>query len=489
MKEPMTQPTPPPGPQRPPQVWDTRFDQRQTGPPGFGPAPVFGPPPQSSGGGSPTRGSGKLRKALAIGLGLLLVAGAGTGGWLLWGRDGNDSAHKKKGPAQAVDAKLEWVIPMPSPDKEHAQRMAPAWFVKDNVVMSTQKTVTAYNVETGKPSWTVPVPGFACNRSPEPDGGIAVVVYGKGEFECDLAMAVDLERGRTLWSKELTDSRGRKDSHDTANISFSRGVVTLSSGLEPRVFDARSGERRKPLDFGCRQQGAVADGTQQLTVAQCQIYGRQFVMNVDPRTGVEKWTWKVLDGITVLNVLSVQPPVLAVARENDHDPSDLVVLDDKGRLKNLISVSAGPYEFGDCKPRLLDSCRRAVTDGDTLYLATRSDKVIDNGSSPNAIASIDLKTGKARWTVPLAEDRTSRPVAMHEGRLLVYQQATRDESGKLLSLDPANGESTVFMKLPQDSVEREFGLRGGTAYFRDGRFYLVPEEGMTATETMMMSFH
>ncbi|MEU7132700.1 PQQ-binding-like beta-propeller repeat protein [Streptomyces sp. NPDC046261] len=483
----MSQPIPPHGPQRPPQVWDTSFDQRRTAPPGFGPAPHFGPPGAGPGDGSPERGSGKRRKALAIGLGLLLVAGLGTGGWLLWGRDGKDSPQKKKGPAQAVDAKLEWMIPMPSPDKDHAERVAPAWFVKDNVVMSTKTTVTAYNVRSGKPSWSVPVPGVACNRSPKPDGGIAVVVYGKSDFACDQVMAVDVERGRQLWTKELTDSRGRKDSHGTANISSSRGVVTLAEGLEPRVYAADSGEKREPLDVGCRQSGTVVDGPHQLTVAQCQIFGRQFVMNVDPKTGVEKWTWKVLDGLKVQNVLSVQPAVLVVARENDHDPSDLVVLDDKGRLKNLISVPAGPYAFEDCKPRMFDSCRRAVVDGSTLYLPTRNDKVADTGASPNAIASIDLGTGKPRWTVPLGGNRNSRPLAMHEGRLLVYQQATREESGKLLSLDPANGASTVFMTLPQESAEREYALRRGTAYFRDGRFYLVADEGMTDS-TLMMAF-
>ncbi len=78
---------------------------------------------------------------------------------------------------------------------------------------------------------------------------------------------------------------------------------------------------------------------------------------------------------------------------------------------------------------------------------------------------------------------------MHEGRLLVYQEATRQESGKLLSVDPADGKVQVLMKLPQESAERESNLaRYGDVYFRDGRLYLVTNYGMT-DPSMMMVFH
>ncbi|GHC71802.1 outer membrane protein assembly factor BamB family protein [Streptomyces cinnamoneus] len=482
----MTEPIPPHGQQRPPQVWGTRFDQRKTAPPGFGPAPqVFGPPPDAPAGGGPAApGPRRRRKALAIGLGLLLVAGVGTGGWLLWGR-GNDPAPKpKKNTVQAVDAKLDWMAPVPDADKDKADRIARPWFAKDVIVLPTRTAVTAYDSATGKPRWTLPVPGTACTSSPRSDQGVAVVVYGKAEFECNLVMAVDLEHGRALWNKELTDSKGRKDSHGGANISFSEGAVTLTEVLEPRVYETRTGERRKSFDFGCAEQGTVVDRSAQLTIAQCQIFDRYFVMNVDPKTGVEKWTWKVLDGLKVQNILSVNPPVLTVAREHDTGASDMVVLDDKGRLKQLISVSSGPYDLDDCKPRQYDSCRRAVVDGNTLFLPTRHDK-----GPGNAVAAIDLNTGKPRWTSEFGADRTHRPVAMQDGRLLVYQEATREESGKLLSVDPANGNPQVLMKLPQESAEREFNLaRYGDVYFRDGRLYLVTNYGMT-DPSLMMVFH
>ncbi|MFI8938657.1 PQQ-binding-like beta-propeller repeat protein [Streptomyces syringium] len=474
----MTQPLPP------------HDSQRPTVPQGFGPAPQpFGPPPTGDSG-PPPGGSrtGGRRKGLVIALAVLLVAGAGTGGWLLWGKDGKKAAPEAK-PTRSVDAKLDWMVPMPSPDKDHAQRVAPLWFAKGNVVMNTKKTVTAYSVATGKPSWTVPVPGFACTQSPKPDGGVAVIVYGKAEFECDKLMAVDLERGRQLWTKDMVNAQGNKDMRSNANIALSNGLVNVAEVGEALVYDAKSGAKRKAKNYGCMERGTAVKGDRQLTVAQCQIFGRQFVMNVDPKTGVEKWTWKVMDGIEVHNVLSADPPVLAVGRENDNSPSDIVTLDDKGRLKALISISAGPYHFEECRKGVLESCDRTVTDDRTVYLSTRSDETNEDGVSVTAIVAVDLATGKKRWTAPLGGNRANRPLAMHDGRLLVYQMATKDEGGKLLSLDPADGTPTVYMKLPEESAEREYSLaRRGTAYFRDDHFYLVPEEGMS-DPSMIMSFH
>ncbi|MFF4157170.1 PQQ-binding-like beta-propeller repeat protein [Streptomyces sp. NPDC001678] len=490
--------------QRPPQVWDTRYDQRdprtvpaasdgrpQAGPVGFGPAPgAFGPSasdgPDTAGG---TGEGGKRRKALLIGLGLLLVAGVSTGGWLLWGGSGNDPSPKPKGPVQAIDAKLDWMASVPEEDGKSVRPMGALWYAKDNVVLTTSRAVTAYNVKTGKASWSVSVPGYACKSSSKPVDGIVAVVHGKGPYDCNMLMAVDLGRGRALWSKELTNEKGLSSNNDSASIAIGQGVVSVADVGEPRVFAIGDGARRKPHDYGCQERSSIADGSSWLTVAECQLFGRTFVMEVDPRTGMEKWVWKVPAGITVRNVLSVKPAVLAVSRENDTNLSDLVSLDENGHLKTLISLSAGPYNLTDCRFAELTSCRMAVVDGDTVYLSTLAKETTNDGASPNAVVAIDLTTGKQRWTTTLGGNRGNRPVTMHEGRLLVYQQATKDESGKLLSLDPADGKSADFMKMPQESNEREYELgRLGTAYFHDGRFYLVTDEGIR-DHAMMMSFH
>ncbi|MFI9205868.1 PQQ-binding-like beta-propeller repeat protein [Streptomyces sp. NPDC053048] len=503
---------PPHDGQRPPQVWDTRIEDRTpssppppptpgapaapggrpfadapTAPPGFGPAPVFGPPESS---GPAPGGAGKRRKALVIGLGLLLVAGAGTGGWLLWGRGGNDPAPKKETVARPVDAKLSWMAPVPTADRDRADRMNTPWFTKDSIVITTRKEVTAFGLDDGKRKWTVQIPGRACASSPRSDGGVAAVIFGTQDFDCDKVMAIDLERGRELWSKPVVDAKGRTQSRDMANLHIEGGKVAVVDIVgDPYLYAAADGKQSKAPDYGCQQQGSVVDRGRQLTLAQCElISGRQFIMNVDPKTGLEKWTWKVLDGIAVKNVLSVNPPVLALGRENSIHTTELVSLDDKGRMRPLISMSAGPYDVSDCKPRLLDSCRKIVVDSDTVYLPTLNEKVAGDGATPNEIAAIDLTTGKPRWTVPLGGSRTNRPLAMHEGRLLVYQLATRQESGRVLSLDPRTGDSKVFMKMPQESAEREYKLaRSGTAYFRDGRLHLVTDLGMTDT-TMIMTF-
>ncbi|MFI1973162.1 hypothetical protein BLA24_22970 [Streptomyces cinnamoneus] len=483
-------PRPPHGAPRPPQVWDTSFHQHRTAPPGFGPAPqAFTQPAGSSGEGGDGGRRGPRRKALVIGLALLLVAGAGTGGWLLWGRDGHRPAPAKKPAARSVDAKLDWMAEVPDADKDSVTRMSRPWFVKNTVVLSTKKAVTAYDADSGKPGWTVEVPGTACKASPAASDGVAAVVYGEQEYLCDSLMVVDVEHGRVLWKKKLLNAKGLSGPHDLATLTVDRGLVTVADvGGDPLVYAAADGKQQTPKDYGCQERGTVVARARQLTVVECQLFGRQFVMNVDQKTGTEKWTWKVPDGLAVQNVISIEPAVLAMGRENDTSPTEIVSLDDKGRLKTLVAVSSGPYEVQDCYKNDWLTCRKVVVDGDTAYLATHNERVTDDGASPNAIVAVDLNTGKQRWNVPLGGTRGNRPLTMEDGKLLVYQQATRDESGKLLALDPADGSSSVYMKLPQESAERELALaRFGSAYFHDGRFYLVTDQGMS-DKAMMMAF-
>ncbi|MEV4439753.1 PQQ-binding-like beta-propeller repeat protein, partial [Streptomyces sp. NPDC049577] len=449
-------------------------------------SPAARPSPSASGGG-PAGGPGKRRKALILGLGLLLVAGAGTGGWLLWGRDGHGGQAPAKKADRPVDAKLEWMAAVPNADKGDSERLGRPWFTGDKVVMPTKKDVTAYDATTGRTKWTVHLPGYACNRSPGTDGGVGVVVYGKQEFDCDMLMAVDLEHGREMWSRKLADYTGKSQRFSDGNISVANGRITLSYVGDPMVYSVQ-GDPLRPYDYGCEERGTVVQGSHHLTLAQCDLFGRQFVMDVDPKSGLENWTWKVLDGLEVQNVLSVHPAVLTVGRDHDTEPSDIVSLDPDGRMNPLISASAGPYQLSDCWKNDLTSCHSTVADGNTLYLATRDDRDNADGTRGNTVAAVDLATGKPRWTSDFGGSRVSRPVAMHDGHLLVYQQATSDESGLLLSVDPANGKSSVLMRLPQESAEREYALaRSGSAYFHDGHLYLVAYEVM-GEHPMIMSF-
>ncbi|MFE7120207.1 PQQ-binding-like beta-propeller repeat protein [Streptomyces sp. NPDC057654] len=320
----MTQPPQSDGPHRPPQVWDTRldqsaalppeppFDQRPTAPPGFGPPPLS-PFTASALKTVPDQARRRRRRTiLTLVLALLIAGGLGTGGWLLWGGDPEAEPRPTR---HRVDARLGWLTPVPDADKGSMDATATTWFAKGNVIQSTARAVTAYREGDGKPSWSVPVPGFACGSSPRPDGGIAAIVYGKQKYHCDQLMAVDLAQGRSLWHKNLADSHGNDQLYQNANISVSHGVVTMSGNTRTVAFTADKGKPVKRRDNGCVPRGDVAAGSGSLSLVQCDLAGRQFLMRVDPRTGIERWTWKVLDGVKVHNILSVDPAV--VDREVD----------------------------------------------------------------------------------------------------------------------------------------------------------------------------
>ncbi|MEV0281531.1 PQQ-binding-like beta-propeller repeat protein [Streptomyces sp. NPDC050610] len=453
------------------------FDQRPTAPPGFGPPPLS-PFTASALKAVPDQARrGRRRTILTLVLALLLAAGLGTGGWLLW--SGEPAAEPS--PQHRVDARLEWLTPVPDADKDSMDATATTWFAKGNVIQTTARAVTAYREDGGKPSWSVPVPGVACGSSPRPDGGIAAIAYGKQKYHCDQLMAVDLRHGRSLWHKNLADSRGDDQLYQNANISVSRGVVTLSGNTRTVAFTADKGSPVKRRDNGCVPRGDVASGGQDLSLVQCDLSGRQFLMRVDPKTGIEKWTWKVLDGVTVHNILSVDPAVVTIGREGESDVSNIALLDDQGHLKKMISLTSGPYALG-CNHMKLDSCRLALVAGGSIYLATGN----DDGVRADTIAAFDAATGERRWSVRLPGQRENRPLALHDGRLLVYQEATQDESGRVFSLDPSTGGSKLHLKLPTQSAEAEKKIaHNGFAYFRDDHLYLVAGDGASGNSLLM----
>ncbi|MFE7120206.1 PQQ-binding-like beta-propeller repeat protein, partial [Streptomyces sp. NPDC057654] len=173
------------------------------------------------------------------------------------------------------------------------------------------------------------------------------------------------------------------------------------------------------------------------------------------------------------NILSVDPAVVTIGREGESDVSDIVILDDHGHLKKMISLTSGPYALG-CNHMKLDSCRRALVAGGSIFLATGN----DDGVRADTIAAFNAETGEKRWSVRIPGQRENRPLALRDGRLLVYQEATQDESGKVLSLDPATGASKLYSKLPTQSAEAEKKIsHNGFAYFRDDHLYLVAGDG------------
>ncbi|MEV0266613.1 PQQ-binding-like beta-propeller repeat protein [Streptomyces sp. NPDC050617] len=408
---------------------------------------------------------------MAIALALLLVAGAVTGGRLLWGGNDDGPVARKTSRPHRVDSRLDWVVPAPKAPLSRADTAA-AWFAHGNLIQADKNNVVAYDMDGGGKRWSLPVPGDVCGTSRDFDGDTAVVLYGAaGRLECDQIMAVNLKEGTKRWAHPLPED----GTWDSSSISLSDGVINMASVGAWASYAAQDGHevhRTNLLAEGCADRGSVIDRTM-LTHVECKSTAN-FLVRVDRASGKERWIWKAPEGTEIKNVISTEPAAVVLALSAREGFGDIVVLNDKGRMGSKISLTAGPYD-PDCESVRLNSCRRIVVADGILYIPTKPTSG-PGGARRNEIAAFDLRSGKKLWSTDVGGGRVNRPVALHEGRLLVYQDALQDEGGKVASLDLKQGRAEPYMRLPAESADKEHRLAGlGSVYFRDGKLIVTGE--------------
>ncbi|MEC4019168.1 outer membrane protein assembly factor BamB family protein [Streptomyces sp. H27-D2] len=481
----------------PPQMWHTN----PTGSPASGPAAPgnFGPPPEydsyaptqpaSPAAGPPNAAKPRRagRTALIGVLALVLLAGLGGAGWALWPNDGPKAGTQADTKPHSVKAKLDWLVPALTDDDDRNTVARRTWFAYGNVVHTSKSAVTAYAQSSGKKRWSIPLSGKLCGAAPRAYGDMTAVVYSDGT-ECSQLMAVDLKSGKKKWDRTLApDSTGAVDYTDP-NIMMRKSVVYVTSMVGTAVYSIGRGElEERPTGNGnyeCVGAGSAGDGPYILDVVDCQLGKRGFVSGFDPKTGNEKWTWKIPEGVKLFGILSVNPAVVLVGAGDIINPTDVISIDDRGRTRARTSLSSGPYAVG-CKVPL-DSCGGFVIHKDTLYVSTRG-KDTGSGTATNRIAAIDLASGKPRWTAAAVNGRVGTPVAMHDGELLTYQPPQGGEGGRLVTFAPADGRSSVFSKLPAESSADESNT-GGKTYYHGGRFFLVSDSDESSRRRLILAF-
>ncbi|MEU5053281.1 PQQ-binding-like beta-propeller repeat protein [Streptomyces sp. NPDC021096] len=472
-------PPPPGGPARTPQIWDTDIARRGTAPPGFGPPPQpFGADP--GGGGGAPRGR---RKALIVVLALALVAGLGTGGWLLWGRTQKDPRHRAEPSAPPrVDTRLDWIVANPDKDKALPSPKRPAtWFAHGNVIRTWSRQITALDVRQGKEQWRIALPGELCSASRRLDDDTAAVMYKQDGNTCTGLMAVDVKSGRQKWDRRVPLHDERTSDYGDPQVLVFRGRVKVMGSSESATFAAADGKvlehpRLNPAD-NCMENRASTDGKTLLSVVRCSLGSdREFVQRIDPGTGREDWTWKAPEGLTIRGVLSVDPVVVTVGRTDSSDTStNLISISPQGRTRAVISLT----DHGGA----ID----AIVGKDTVYLAS-GDKETAASTKENRIVAIDLAKGEKRWETNAGGNRVGTPVGFVGDKPLFYQGAQSGEGGRLVTLDPRDGAPTVHKRMPSESSAEEAEVAAlGEVYFHDDKVFVVAAAELRP-KNLMMSF-
>jgi len=395
----------------------------------------------------------------------------GTGG----GAEDDGGGEKQREHKDQV--KVAWQLDAPKlPNSEDRIYQVPGtWFVGDNIVRASIDSVTAYDMDSGEKAWSIDmVRGTRCTSAPDVSENRTVVQWGR---KCEKVMAIDLARGKELWRKDLPSKDRGTGEYDFTEMAVSGNTAAAAWIGDAVGYDLTTGKQLWSMEQGsqCKDRSYVG-GKQLIAKIECGFGSSEALQSVKA-DGSKGWHWKAPEGIEIKRIFSVDPVVIGVEAGGGFDITDIMVLNDKGKLQANISIPKDRYEFY-CAGIALTDCHNVVVDkaNNALYLQTGMHRGEGEYGRTNEIAAFDLSSGKAKWLSKPTEERRTSPLAMEDGKLLGYEVPTYEKAGLITAIDPRTGKTTPYVKMPETNRDAERGMNSigdGRQYWHEGRFFQV----------------
>ncbi|WP_327117710.1 PQQ-binding-like beta-propeller repeat protein [Streptomyces sp. NBC_01341] len=481
---------------------------------GYPPQPPTGPAPGPGGprGGGPFKG----RTGVVVGavLAVLLLAGggirlaAGDGGAEekpVTGRGGttagpsssptaHDDGEGASGPTadelnagrEPGEAEVAWLRENGVDLPEYGEETHGPWFAGDIVAKGMYRKVSGYGVADGAERWSLRLPTDLCASPtlPTADGKIVVAIednVSESEAECSVLQMIDLRTGRAGWKKTV-DRSGLQDGLSHVAMSVSGDTVTFGRNTASDAYRVSDGSAL----FGKRETGvcqpyAFTGGARMLAAVSCQAQPddpvRQQVQEVDPRTGVPKWTYDLKPGWAVAHVYSTSPVVVSIKQP---EKWAVLVLNDNGTYRSRMVGDGEDYAVrcGEESVDLggnLDGCAGAAADASRFYLATLPLPGGAKKELTNKVVAFDLAGGRPLWKAAAPAGQVMMPLRVEGGKVLVHVGAVYRTSGAIGTLEPSGGAYASLLRHPASAAETESSLFVPKVAYRDGRSFLLPQ--------------
>ncbi|MFD4864608.1 PQQ-binding-like beta-propeller repeat protein [Streptomyces sp. NPDC058412] len=366
------------------------------------------------------------------------------------------------------------------------------WRVGDVVVKAIGTELTAYGAADGQDKWKIPLPTRLCAvpRTPTADGKLVVGLKEStsDSSHCTHLQLIDLATGKAGW-KVAVPAENAYDSSSEFEIAISGDTVALARSAVMSGFSVTDGRKLfgTSKTEGCTPSG-FAGGSRLIGLRNCfdpkdaTARGQAMVEELDPATGASKWSYKYDKGWTVGRVLSVDPLVVT-AHHEDRKTWNITAFAADGKVRSQTAagfgVSGRCNGFGNAGG--FQECYAAVADADTLYVGAGKPATTLDTEDTNQVVAVDLNTGKERWrTAEQPKGRAVWPLAIEEGRVLVYVSPGSGAAGSVVSLAPADGSSQPVLQSPAvsagaASVFFSHSIRttwaGGRLFLVNGRVY------------------
>ncbi|MFJ9431557.1 PQQ-binding-like beta-propeller repeat protein [Streptomyces sp. NPDC101490] len=365
--------------------------------------------------------------------------------------------------------------------RKGAEQYGP-WRVGGVVVKAMYKEVVAYAVADGREMWKAALETRLCSvpHAPSVSGKLVVGVLESdtAEGDCTGLQQIDLATGRAGWRirvpREYTDDTGR----------FQMAVVGETVAITRRLgmigFSVTDGRRL----FGTSTTGAcfpvsLAGGAKLIYLVEClgpkggTGLSATRVQELDPATGRAKWTHQYADGWRVGQVYSVDPLVVSVRRAKVWN---ITAFTPDGGIRSQIAPEFPVSDHCDALASYdVQGCYGAVTDAETLYIA--GGKTDGAGHVTYAVVAVDLDTGTEKWRAAGPDGRTMWPLAVENGKLVVYLATRPGTAGAVAVLAPTGGAPQTVLRSPAAAVGAERGFEPSRARlaWAGGRIFLLKD--------------
>ncbi|MDH6134314.1 hypothetical protein P3T37_003717 [Kitasatospora sp. MAA4] len=350
-----------------------------------------------------------------------------------------------------------------------------SWLLSDALVRADSSGVHAYDLASGKPTWSVAAPAAGavpCGLSPTVNaaglGGVLFRTAADPNSPCTQLSVVDSKTGKTAWTKSLSGATGPYAAH-VAVTDDKVVAVGDDKAIAWAAADGKDAWQYTGQGKFCSLSGSASGATVLVHSSCADSTPADQAVALSVSEGKVLW-WRGLNNSPkTVTVLSAEPAVVLTTGDK---PTDARVFGwgPTGDPAGEIPVAAGGGRL-DVAHGSFDAVPGVFFQGHTMTTT-----LLPDGTGPAVVASYDLSTGKQLWQTPVSEKGAVSAVGIDNGALVLAADERVGQPAHLSRFALTNGQEDVGGGFPPDTGSL---LGSGRVLTGGGKVIAVPTHSTT----------
>ncbi|WP_035841663.1 outer membrane protein assembly factor BamB family protein [Kitasatospora azatica] len=388
---------------------------------------------------------------------------------------GSGSKSTPAGPASdtgfAVAHNKIWAAqPAAAPQQGGDDTLTGSWLLADALVRADSTGVHAYDLATGKPTWTLDAPAqgaVPCGLSPTVNpaglGGALFRTQADPKSPCTLLAAVDTKAGKTAWTKKLSDTNNPYAAHvavtDDKVIAVGDDKVSAWAAADGKDAWQYGGQGKF-----CTLSGNASGATVLLHSACADSNPGEQVVALGVADGKVTWSHGLDGQPKTVSVLSAEPAALLTTGDQPTDEK-VLAFGQNGDPAGTVAIMQDGSRL-DATHGTFDPVPTVFFQDHTLV------STLAAADGTLAAAAYDLGNGKQLWHTAVNEKGTVRAVGLDNGALVLGADERVGQPAHLSRFALTTGQESVGGGFPRDTGSL---LTSGRVLIGGGRVLAVPE--------------